>query len=52
MLFINPLMNLLRRLFGRCNDRKTTQDHDMKRFLIACLGNMGPEYTDLSLIHI
>ncbi len=46
MLFINPLMNLLRRLFGRSHDRKTIQDPDMKRFLIACLGNMGPEYTD------
>lgn len=38
-------MNFLKRLF---HTRKTeeTKDPDMKRFLIACLGNMGPEYVN------
>lgn len=35
-------MNILKRLFG-CKPAEPT-DPDMKRFLIACLGNMGPEY--------
>ena len=35
-------MNILRRLFGR--KREEPADPDMKRYLIACLGNMGPEY--------
>lgn len=38
-------MNFFKRLF--CKDApKQTKDPDMKRFLIACLGNMGPEYVD------
>ena len=37
-------MNFLKRLFGRKPEAPT--DPDMKRFLIACLGNMGPEYVD------
>lgn len=40
-------MNILKRLFGA--RRRPQQPHDnpdMKRFLIACLGNIGPEYTD------
>lgn len=38
-------MNFFKRLFskGATNEAK---DPDMKRFLIACLGNMGPEYVD------
>jgi len=37
-------MNFLRKIFG-CNPKdKTPINPDMKRFLIACLGNMGPEY--------
>lgn len=38
-------MNFLKRLFytGKTEE---TKDPDMKRFLIACLGNMGPEYVD------
>lgn len=35
-------MNILRKLFGRKREEPT--DTDMKRYLIACLGNMGPEY--------
>lgn len=36
-------MNIFRRLLaGRA--KKTERDPDMKRFLIACLGNMAPEY--------
>ncbi len=35
-------MKILRRLFGR--KREEPADPDMKRYLIACLGNMGPEY--------
>ena len=37
-------MNFLKRLFGRKPEAPT--DPDMKRFLRACLGNMGPEYVD------
>lgn len=38
-------MNLFKWLFG---SKKTEEpaDPDMKKFLIACLGNMGPEYVD------
>lgn len=38
-------MNFLKRLFhtGKTEENKNP---DMKRFLIACLGNMGPEYVD------
>lgn len=39
-------MNIFKRLFGRRADGPVQQDPDMKRFLIACLGNMGPEYVD------
>lgn len=39
-------MNVFKRLFGRRADGPVQQDPDMKRFLIACLGNMGPEYVD------
>lgn len=35
-------MNFLKRLFGRKSE--PVPDPDMKRFLIACLGNIGPEY--------
>lgn len=35
-------MNFLKRLFGRKSE--PVRDSDMKRFLIACLGNIGPEY--------
>lgn len=35
-------MNFLKRLFG-CKS-EPVRDFDMKRFLIACLGNIGPEY--------
>lgn len=39
-------MNFLKKLF--CRGEKTTlkPENDMKRFLIACLGNMAPEYID------
>lgn len=40
-------MNLFRRLFGSVlgNKRQTgPADSDMKKFLIACLGNIGPDY--------
>lgn len=36
-------MNFLKRLF-HTGKTEETKDPDMKRFLIACLGNMGPEY--------
>lgn len=39
-------MNIFKRLFGHRADGPVQQDPDMKRFLIACLGNMGPEYVD------
>lgn len=39
-------MIFLKRLFGARNAGETTNDNGMKRFLIACLGNMGPEYVD------
>lgn len=35
-------MNFLKRIFGR--PKAPITDPDMKRFLIACLGNIGPEY--------
>ncbi|MDE6007104.1 MAG: aminoacyl-tRNA hydrolase [Muribaculaceae bacterium] len=38
-------MNFFSRLF-RKGDANQAKDPDMKRFLIACLGNMGPEYVD------
>lgn len=31
-------------LLGFCRRRQEPADKDMKRFLIACLGNIGPEY--------
>ena len=40
-------MNFFRRLFGivSASDRHTEPiDKDMKKFLIACLGNIGPDY--------
>lgn len=36
------MMNFFKRLFGA--DAGQQSDPDMKRFLIACLGNIGPEY--------
>lgn len=39
-------MNFLKRLFGCRRNPVPQQDPSMKRFLIACLGNMAPEYTD------
>ena len=36
-------MNIFKRLFGRRN-AESERDPDMKRFLITCLGNIGPEY--------
>lgn len=38
-------MNFLKCLF-HTGKTEETKDPDMKRFLIACLGNMGPEYVD------
>lgn len=38
-------MNFIKRLF-HTGKTEETKDPDMKRFLIACLGNMGPEYVD------
>lgn len=38
------MMNFFKRLFGA--DAGQQSDPDMKRFLIACLGNIGPEYTE------
>ena len=38
-------MNFLKRLF-HTGKTEETKDPDMKRFLIACLGNMGPEYVN------
>lgn len=35
-------MNFFKRLF--CKKQKKSQDPDMKRFLIVCLGNIGAEY--------
>lgn len=38
-------MNLFKRLFGfATEEKKPEEDKNMKRFLIACLGNIGPEY--------
>lgn len=43
-------MNIFKRLFGSGTSRSTASapdrntDTDMKRYLIACLGNIGPEY--------
>lgn len=31
-------------MLGFCRRRQEPADKDMKRFLIACLGNIGPEY--------
>lgn len=44
----NPkqIMNFLRKILGLGPKDKTPVDPDMKRFLIACLGNIGPEYVD------
>lgn len=39
-------MNILKRLFRRGKAPESLHHSDMKRFLIACLGNMGPEYVD------
>lgn len=39
-------MNILKRLFGTRRRPQPHDNPDMKRFLIACLGNIGPEYTD------
>lgn len=37
-------MGLLGRLFGRGKDKTTELQPDVKKYLIACLGNIGPEY--------
>ena len=37
-------MNIFKCLFGRKEKSPGPQDTDMKRFLIACLGNIGSEY--------
>lgn len=42
-MFVLIMMNFFKRLFG--SDAGQQSDPDMKRFLIACLGNIGPEYT-------
>lgn len=39
-------MNILKRIFGFRKRQEVPENPDMKRFLIACLGNMGPEYVD------
>lgn len=39
------LKNIIERLSGH-NSSPQPQESNMKRFLIACLGNMGPEYVD------
>ncbi len=42
-------MNLFNFLFGRKKAQSALEDEpheDMKKFLIACLGNMAPEYVD------
>lgn len=39
-------MNIFKRLFSRSKQVEPEKDPDMKRFLIACLGNMGVEYVD------
>ena len=43
-MFVIIMMNFFKRLFGA--DAGQQSDPDMKRFLIACLGNIGPEYTE------
>lgn len=40
------LRNLLSLLDGSRHNPPQNTDSDMKRFLIACLGNIGPEYAD------
>lgn len=38
-------MNIFKKLFGRRDNAEAdSTDPEMKRYLIACLGNMGPEY--------
>ena len=39
-------MNWIKKIFGGEEKFPPPQSDDMKRFLIACLGNMGPEYVD------
>lgn len=39
-------MNIFKKIFGCGRKQTVSTDPDMKRYLIACLGNMGPEYTD------
>ncbi len=39
------MINFIRRLFG-CESEETVHDPNMKRYLIACLGNIGAEYVD------
>ena len=39
-------MNFLKKLFCRGEKTALKPENDMKRFLIACLGNMAPEYID------
>ena len=48
-------MNFFRRLFGivSASDRHTEPiDKDMKKFLIACLGNIGPDYEGRGGVHV
>lgn len=39
-------MNIFKKIFGCGRKQTVSTDPDMKRYLIACLGNMGPEYID------
>lgn len=39
-------MNIFKKIFGCGRKKDAPSDPDMKRYLIACLGNMGPEYID------
>lgn len=39
-------MNIFKKIFGCGRKQTVSTDPDMKRYLIASLGNMGPEYID------
>lgn len=39
-------MNIFKKIFGCGREKAAPSDPDMKRYLIVCLGNMGPEYID------
>lgn len=38
------MINLIKKLFALQKDVPTDQKEDVKRFLIVCLGNIGPDY--------